>query len=427
MFIQSLDIRHFRGLPSFSIALHERLNVFIGDNGIGKSSLLDFLSIMISQCRLLFEEPFSASLSDINKKKTFFDGRICCKFEDSFLLSEYRYDVNSTTSRCFENTTGNFEDEKNENGAIYQLYNALKGEEIPFSHNFPLVVFYPTNRGIFDIPERIRGFRPVFHPFDALENALSSTLDFRSFIAMFRQSEQALFHRQGSLLSDAYTEWQARQVRAVNSAISSVVPEFKGLHVSRKPFRISITKQHEEFDFMQLSDGEKCLIALLGDLAQRLAVANPTLKNPLEGKGIVLIDELELHLHPIWQSALMGKLAGVFPGCQFIVTTHSPLVLGGIRAESIWIMSENESPYHPDRSYGMDSSELLREVMGANSRNAEVEKALEDIDRLVNDEQFEEARIAIRRLASQTGAIPAIHEANGYLTMMGGEQAEIGE
>lgn len=79
-----------------------------------------------------------------------------------------------------------------------------------------------------------------------------------------------------------------------------------------------------------LSDGEKCTLALIGDLARRIALANPNRDNPLDGEGIVLIDEIELHMHPSWQRRVLGVLKRVFPNIQFIVTTHSPQILGEV-------------------------------------------------------------------------------------------------
>lgn len=178
---------------------------------------------------------------------------------------------------------------------------------------------------------------------------------------------------------------------------------------------------------MQLSDGEKCLTAMLGDLALRLAICNPAMENPLKGDAVVLIDELEQHLHPVWQGSLIPGLLKTFPNCQFIVTTQSPLILSGVQPDSIWIMQETDAPYHPERSYGMDSSELLREVMGAPSRPADVTAALDNIDSLLDADRFDEARTAIQELAAKTGKIPAIYGANSYLTMMGEKQADIQE
>lgn len=79
-----------------------------------------------------------------------------------------------------------------------------------------------------------------------------------------------------------------------------------------------------------LSDREKCTLALIGDLARRIALANPNRDNPLDGEGIVLIDEIELHMHPSWQRRVLGFLKRVFPNIQFIVTTHSPQILGEV-------------------------------------------------------------------------------------------------
>lgn len=435
MFIQSIEGKNFRGLPDFSLNLHERLNVFIGNNGVGKSSILYFITIMISQCRSITTDRLNAKSSDINNDKSDLLGRIKCNHDKSYILAEYLYSEDYLQSHYFENFSGDFNDRHEENRPFSKLRKELREGTIPFEKNFPLVVSYPTNRAFLIPPERIRGIKPAVHPFDALENALESYLDFRTFIALLRMNESAFKQRsnsrQLSLFNashiDPYTQWQAKQVKAVNDAISAVIPEFDELHVTEKPFRISVQKNRKTFDFLQLSDGEKCLIALLGDLAQRLAICNPALENPLEGDAVVLIDELELHLHPVWQSSLIHNLLTTFPNCQFIITTHSPLVLSGVQAESIWIMKEEDAPYHPERSYGMESSELLREVMGAESRTAAVTADLDRIDRLLDSEQFDAARAAIRELAEKTGNIPAIHAANSYLTMMGEEQAEIGE
>lgn len=110
---------------------------------------------------------------------------------------------------------------------------------------------------------------------------------------------------------------------------------------------------------------------LFGDLARRMALANPSMPNPLEGEGVVLIDEIDLHMHPSWQRKVMGVLKKTFPNIQFIVTTHSPQVLGELNEDyNIFVF------YHQDkcivgRKYdsfiGWDSNVLLEEVMGTPS------------------------------------------------------------
>ncbi|MDM8525382.1 AAA family ATPase [Desulfococcaceae bacterium HSG8] len=101
-------------------------------------------------------------------------------------------------------------------------------------------------------------------------------------------------------------------------------------------------KNNSEFSIEQLSDGEKCLIALIGDIARRLAIANPSLDDPLQGKAVILIDEIDLHLHPSWQRMILPGLLATFPKCQFVITTHSPQVLGETDARHIFLLHRNE-------------------------------------------------------------------------------------
>lgn len=424
MFIQSVEGKNFRGLPDFSLNLHERLNVFTGKNGVGKSSFLDFIALMISQCRNITSDRLNAKSSDINNDKAELSGRIKCKYNDSYILAEYLYSENCLRSNYFENFSGEYNDTNEGNRPLYKLYTEVKNST-NFEKNFPLAVSYPTNRTVPEITERIKDFKQAVHPFDALENALESNLDFSSFIALFRMNEKAF--KQSEKTPEPYAKWKAKQVKAVNDAICAVIPGFEGLHVSQKPFRVSVQKNSRKLDFLQLSEGEKCLTAMVGDLARRLAVCNPAMEDPLKGDAIVLIDELELHLHPAWQSSLLPRLLETFPNCQFIVTTNSPLVLSGVQPGSIWVMQETNAPYHPERSYGMDSSELLRELMGALSRPAAVSAALDNIDRLLDADKYDEARTAIQELAAKTGNIPAVYAANSYLAMMSEKPADIQE
>ncbi|WP_309143275.1 AAA family ATPase [Nostoc sp. CHAB 5836] len=124
--------------------------------------------------------------------------------------------------------------------------------------------------------------------------------------------------------------------------MSSLIPSFSKLRVRRSPLRMTVIKQGEELIVNQLSDGEKCLLAMVGDLARRLAIANPSLPDPLQGSGVVLIDEIELHLHPKWQREIIPALTRTFPNCQFIVTTHSPQVISQVKPEGIYILEKTD-------------------------------------------------------------------------------------
>ena len=77
------------------------------------------------------------------------------------------------------------------------------------------------------------------------------------------------------------------------------------------------------------------MLALAADLARRMIQGNPHLDNPLESQAIVLIDEVDLHLHPSWQQRVLPDLIRTFPNAQFIVSTHSPQVLTTVKPEHI--------------------------------------------------------------------------------------------
>lgn len=108
-----------------------------------------------------------------------------------------------------------------------------------------------------------------------------------------------------------------------------------------------------------MSQGEKCYLVMVCDLARRFAIANPGRSNPLEGEGVVLIDELDLHLHPKWQMEVVGKLRQIFPNCQFFATTHSPHVLSDVSNEQIYLLDNGEIRQNSYNPYGKLVNDIL--------------------------------------------------------------------
>jgi len=117
--------------------------------------------------------------------------------------------------------------------------------------------------------------------------------------------------------------YRDRGLEAARSAIAAFT-DFRDLRIRRKPrLRMTVVKHGMELNVAQLSDGERNMLALVGDLAQRLSVLNPDRPNPNDGHGVVLIDEIDLHLHPGWQRTVVASLKRTFPNCQFIICRRS--------------------------------------------------------------------------------------------------------
>jgi predicted ATP-binding protein involved in virulence len=157
----------------------------------------------------------------------------------------------------------------------------------------------------------------------------------------------------------------------------------------------------------QLSDVERGMLAILFDITRRLAIANPNSADPVaEGEAIVLIDEIELHLHPLWQKRVLKRFADTFARCQFIVTSHSPLVLGEVEGEAIRFLYRDQGrvmSWTPKHARGLDFNRILEDLMGVESRDPETVAKLHQLAQAIDREEFEQARDMIAQLQEQIG------------------------
>jgi predicted ATP-binding protein involved in virulence len=157
-------------------------------------------------------------------------------------------------------------------------------------------------------------------------------------------------------------------------------------------------------------------MALVGDLARRMALANPVADKPLEGKGIILIDEIDLHIHPKWQRMIIPNLKRVFPNCQFLISTHSPHVITHVPPESLFLLSMTKNGLEALRateSYGKTADRILEDLMGLETtRPNEVRDALHNIFLQIDRGAFEKAKKLIVKLKSQIGEDSELTKAN---------------
>lgn len=219
-----------------------------------------------------------------------------------------------------------------------------------------------------------------------------------AFFVWFREREDI----ENELYRYGKEGYKDSQLEAVRQATSQMISGYKNLRIER-PRGFVIEKNEEKFAFDQLSDGEKSYIILTADIARLLAMANPSPdENPLLASGIILIDEIDLHLHPKWQREVLPQLRMVFPNCQFFITTHSPFVLSSADASNTIFVTEQ--PYIrlvEDRIYGAEVSHILLDTLGLSSlRDRYVEQDIQEIWKLLNSgiSKGEELKMLIGRL-----------------------------
>ena len=193
---------------------------------------------------------------------------------------------------------------------------------------------------------------------------------------------------------------QKNKLNSVRKAINDFTG-FQNLNIRRQgtPTMI-LEKNGEELDVNQLSQGEKSLLALVGDIARRLTLLNPSLDNPLEGKGVVMIDEVDLHLHPKWQHDLIDKLVATFPNVQFILTTHSPHVISDRADILVYSLDDGELTKMPN-VYGEDVNTVLTKVFDVPIRDPKAQADFDKVAELIYQKNFESAENYIMKLEKQ--------------------------
>lgn len=177
---------------------------------------------------------------------------------------------------------------------------------------------------------------------------------------------------------------------------------------------MTVNKNDVELRIDQLSDGEKCLMALVGDLARRLAIANPNVVNALNGRGIVLIDEIDLHLHPAWQPRVISNLPKAFPNCQFVVSTHSPQIISHVPAGNLFLLSQTSDGIKcskANESYGKNTDRILEDLMGVDARPHEIKLQLRKLYQMIERGELDLAKSTAARIKERIGDDPELTKA----------------
>jgi len=414
MKIKFLTLTHFRGAIGLPLVFKDQLNVFYGVNGAGKSTVLDALALMlswaVSRIRHAGASGRPIAEDDITNGKSMASIELVCEAEDKPV--EWKL-LKSRKGHPASDDRSSFQ-------SLSEYAKSLQGQlaETGERFNIPLFVHYPVNRAVLDIPLRIKE-KHRFTLLSAHDDALTGGANFRTFFEWFREREDLENENrkyQGDLIKPEGYCFPDRHLETVRQALAKFLPEFSNLTVRRNPLRMEVEKQGKRLSVNQLSDGEKCMIALIGDLARRLAIANPALDNPLLGSGMVLIDEIDLHLHPKWQRLVVPKLLEVFPGCQFVISTHSPHVITHVQPECLFLLMqtpEGAVAEKPNESYGKNVDRILEDLMGLETtRPDSVDADLHAVFLSIDGGAMDTARSQIAALRKTIGGDPDLVKAD---------------
>jgi len=409
MHLKKVTLKNFRCFEKLDIDLHPQLTVLVAENGGGKTAILDGIAIGLSPV-LRYLSSANQRLSGPGIEDT--DFRLMtmsvAKGKKRETKSDYSQVVIETTNGLrWDNwraaTKGKHPETKiGQSGlAAYAsgLLDSLKTSEPKL---LPVFAYYGARRGWIVIPERLRGSKVDYtQPTAALYGALDDLTDFRELVNWFYQEDAAESRANKTSTPEEYEDFSS--LLAVRNAISSLLGgTYRNPHFNRQhKFVIESGTGPAVLQISQLSQGYQSMLALAMDFARRLALANDHLEHnnimpiieankeiiysrdidnsniwqspPLFAPAIMLVDEIDLHLHPSWQQRVLGDLMRAFPCTQFIVTTHSPQVLTTLRKENIRILACDEegqwTAEEPAISpLGQESGDALAYIMDTHPR-----------------------------------------------------------
>ena len=446
MRLKTVTLKNFRCFESLTLDLHPQLTVIVGNNGAGKTALLDGIATALT--------PVLTHLSSANQRLRQ-SGR---GFKDAdFRIESYsgrggktlwaKADFAQVMVETYDELRWDYWKpsgitkgvEPPEKWGETQLKDRLSAIYASYKTTHPLLfpIFAYYGVGDIKVPERLRDAKLNYeHPTAALYDCLDPGSDFREMLEWFDLEESSELRENKGQVDEEFTPFDS--LSAVRAAVVGLLGQYSNPHFNSK-HKFMLTSQTDGAPMLveQISQGYKRMLSIAMDFARRLAIANPQLAHSddyatelvqqaldqlrplgvmpdapfgealsMSAPAIMLVDEIDLHLHPSWQQRVLQDLMRTFPLTQFIVTTHSPQVLSTIRRENIRVLSDSSAEMPLASTYGQHSGDVMHSVMLVDPQPPIEEK--QKIDRLTAlvDQGLwgeAEARSLLQQLAQTLG------------------------
>lgn len=391
--IDSLRLRNYRCFSACEVRLEPKLTVLVAENGRGKTTLLDALSAAL--------EPVVDGLTGVRQWSGVGMGDVRVVRQEGAMMPVLPTEISATgiidgekqtwrlgrsgVTPHSRNSTRDLKTMRSRVRSMRSRLDSFASEQRELAPPLPLVAYYGTGR--LWAPQRLTRGRlqrdlSALGRLSGYQDCLSSDSSFKTFVAWYGDMAHAA--RSSTSFAARPGEQPVLLLAAVRQATATVLEptgwtvldwDYPPTSPNGSPPRggrlVVEHEDHGRHSLSQLSDGVRNMIALVADVAHRCARLNPQFGEdaPRRTPGVLLVDEVDMHLHPRWQQEVIRSLQKAFPLIQLVVTTHSPQVLSTVDSESIRMISVDEAGVgrlaRPDyQTRGVESADVLARVMG---------------------------------------------------------------
>ena len=370
MQLKKLTIKNFRNLLDFTIPFDRRLTVLVANNSAGKTSILDAVSIIFGSYVGSFptEKNNGFKFTDATIKNKGDEPEYPVAVSADILLKEECINIDrELSSKGSRTTVANAKELQNFAKNNYQKLRNKEDVELPMIAYYGTGRLYKETKSLKAKYEKEQSARSYGY-----HNCLNPNSNYKEFREWFKEQSQIEINFIRKSLHDNSTidiskAPNAKILKSVRESVNMILKhlDWKELNFNGEELVVQ-NSNGIDISVDSLSDGVKNMLTLVADIAYRCVKLNPHLVNPIkETEGIILIDEIEMHLHPSWQQRVISDLTNPFENTQFIITTHSPQVLSSVSNSNIRTIDPNlkEAIIPNINPYGKQSIVALEDVM----------------------------------------------------------------
>ena len=418
MRLSKINILNYKGFEQCEVEFNPKVNVFIGSNASGKTTMLTAIlksvySVTRKFSQLSRHKELNLSPDDVN-----YNAKFCLIDATLKDFPNYESLVNAVVYTK-PLTKEDLNSIKVKQKSAEELIKTYENELSTSPFTIPIFKFYPANRGGLTYAEQRSQKSYLVSQLEAWSNLYQDAISYSRFFNWFFEQETDELRLQRDVKDFTIQNPALRDVRSALSLAFELLGygrniKIKSTQVKREgnstltPNLIlenTETKQEESLD--NKSDGEKAIITLISDIAYNLSLAKDFMKDNtfLNSPGIVIIDEIETHLHPNWQRQIVPILTTVFPNIQLFIATHSPQIVGSVKSDSVFICDNFHVNKVTLKTKGEDTNSLLKYIFNATDRPKEymdlLQKFYEGIENNATYEQLEQIIGEVKRIESE--------------------------